>query len=203
MKTEDYLKRNMMGFEGDTQMRDEVQSLIKTLGITCVVETGTYKGGTTKVFSEMEGVEEVHTIEINDENFLEATEYLLKSLKTFVYKGSSEKVFRDLLPNLMGKKILFFLDAHWEEHCPLLEELEEIAAHGIIPLIIIHDFKVPGTTLGFDSYKGQDFEYEWVRPSLEKIYGAEHKYIHGFNLAETALGARRGALYVRPRGTVE
>jgi predicted O-methyltransferase YrrM len=194
MKPEEYMQRNLIGFEGDTQMRDDIQKIITKLGITHVVETGTYKGGSTKVFAEMEGVQEVHTIELNEENFNDSEKYLADCFNVIMHKGSSEKVLRNVIPHLIGKKILFFLDAHWEEHCPLLEELEEIAAHGIKPVIIIHDFKVPGSTLGFDSYKGQDFEFEWILKSLYSIYDTDFVYV--YNDPNTALGARRGAITI-------
>src|SRR6478736_1849018 len=199
MKPEEYMQRNLLGFEGDTKMKSTIEEIVEAMGIDTIIETGTFKGGTTKVFSQMKGIESVHTIEISDEHFADAEKYLSDSLNVVMYKGSSEKVLRNVIPHLLDKKVLFFADAHWSEACPLLEELKEIADQGMKPVILIHDFKVPGTSLGFDSYNGQDFELEWVEPSLKEIYG-EGGYHTEYNDPNTALGARRGVLFVFPKG---
>jgi hypothetical protein len=94
----------------------------------------------------------------------------------------------------MDKKVLLFLDAHWEASCPLLDELAAIAESGMKPIIAIHDFKVPNKDFGFDSYNGQDYTWDWIAPSIEKIYGKDFK--HYYNTV--AEGAKRGCVFIEP-----
>jgi hypothetical protein len=93
---------------------------------------------------------------------------------------------------------IFFLDAHWGDFCPLLSELEVIAKYNF-PIIAIHDFKVPNEpTLGYDSINGQAFEYEWIKPSLDAIYG-EGGYDYYYNSNEKSTEIKRGIIYITPK----
>lgn len=189
-------KKNHEGFEGDHFLADKVKSLIDQFGITWAIETGTYRGATTIRLSEW--VERVDTIEINGENFAITNQKLKKTPNAFVHLGSSDDVLLAILFGMDGQKnVLFYLDAHWNEHNPLLEELSIIADHKIKPVIVIHDFKVPGhPELGFDSYGGQDYEWEWIKESVEKIYGVD-----GYNIEynSEATGAKRGVIFITPK----
>lgn len=185
----EYLKRNALGYEGDTFIHGEIAELIKEFGIEVIVETGTYLGATTKRFLEF-GLP-VYSFEIDRENAKKATQ-VAKDAK--IFNVDSVEGLKTHLPSLKDKKILFFLDAHWEKHCPLLDELALIAENGIKPVIVIHDFKVPGKSFGFDSYNGQDFDFDWICPSLEKLYGENFTYFYNTK----ADGAKRGVIYIHP-----
>ena len=110
------------------------------------VETGTHLGVTTNFLSK--NFTEVHSIEPGDELFLKAckkfdcvpvnNEIEIKSFKSnfkkiFLYNGTSEKIFPQLLPKLKGN-ISFWLDGHYsglntflgERHSPIKEELDAI-----------------------------------------------------------------------------
>jgi hypothetical protein len=88
---------------------------------------------------------------------------------------------------------LFYLDAHSHIETPLLDELKAIAEAEIKPIIVIHDWKIPDRPdLGYDSYNGQDYTFEWIKPSIEAIYGDEYAYYYN-NQAE---GAKRGVIYI-------
>lgn len=195
MTAQEYLEQNLAGFENDSIARDRFEELIKEKGVELLIETGTYLGSTTKHFSKW--CEEVFTIEVKKEHYDQAKRNLKGIENVHLCFGSSEKVidtlFSDL--NISSKVIAFFLDAHWESYNPLLDELKAIHKHGIKPeFIAIHDFKVPGhPELGFDSYKGQDYDWEWIRESVEKIYG-----VTGFTVEynSEATGAMRGIIYI-------
>jgi len=98
-----------------------------------------------------------------------------------------------LIPSL-ERPLFFYLDAHWEKYWPLLDELQVIADNGVQPIIVIHDFFVPGSNLGFDKYDGQRLDFEYIEPSLQKIYGNNFTYEYN----RYATGARRGIIYVFP-----
>lgn len=189
-----YLQQNLLGFEGDTFARDKFKSIIDDYGIEVVVETGTYLGSTTRHLASW--CKEVHTIEVNEKNYLQASKNLRDS-PARLWLGNSAQVLDKVLALVKGKPMFIFLDAHWESYNPLPEELRVIARHGLKPIIAIHDFKVPGhPELGFDSYKGQDYDFEWIRGGVVGIYG-ENGYTVEYN--SEATGARRGIIYIYPR----
>jgi hypothetical protein len=62
---------------------------------------------------------------------------------------------------------------------------------------MIHDFKVPDhPELGFDSYDGQDYEWDWIEGHVEAIYGKDG-YIKSYNT--DAVGAKRGVVVIEPK----
>jgi 16S rRNA A1518/A1519 N6-dimethyltransferase RsmA/KsgA/DIM1 with predicted DNA glycosylase/AP lyase activity len=197
MNTQAYEKRNLQGFEGDEFIARKVKSLIDEFGINWVIETGTYLGGTTKRFAEM--CEMVSTTEINDGFYLRAKSYLQDLENVTQFYGDSVAILPAMLKVTLDKNILFFLDAHWTSNLPLLAELEIInefkAKHGNI-VIAIHDFKVPGRAdLGFDTYGKVSLEWDYIKESIQKIYGPQGYKIQ-YNLE--AEGAKRGIIYIMP-----
>lgn len=189
---EEYIKRNLQGFEGDTFLKAEIESLIKKFNVNTIIETGTFLGGTTKVFSEM--CEKVHTIELTEKYFSLSKKHLAGIKNIVQYKGSSEKILPNILKLDCGSTLLF-LDAHFFDFCPLIDELKVIAQAKITPVIVIHDFKVPNRhDLGYDSYNGQAFEYSWIEKAVKEIYGDKFKYHYN----DKADGAKRGVIFIYP-----
>lgn len=85
--------------------------------------------------------------------------------KIYMIKGSSEVVLDDVLNGGLGfdvnKNILFYLDAHWEDYWPLLDELKTIKKYNLSDSkIIIHDFYVPGFTKEVINDEGEEI-YHW------------------------------------------
>lgn len=196
----DYLKQNAIGFEGDTIARDKFKSIVTENKIHTIVETGTYRAATTLHFAEW--AKQVHTVEVDKENFEYSKNILEGKENVKLHFGSSEKIMTSILGsmNLKSTKknnVLFFLDAHWNAFNPLLDELKTIAIYGLKPIIAIHDFKVPGhPELGFDTYGKIIYEWDWIKSSIEKIYGIDG-YITEYN--SEATGAKRGIIYIYPK----
>jgi hypothetical protein len=187
----DYNLQNAKGYEGDENIHLEIKKLVKQHKINHIIETGTYMGGTTRRLSEFC---KVLSIEVNKENFIKAQKNTLGH-NCHITFGSSPEKMAEYLPTATDKNILFFLDAHWNG-TPLIQELEVIEKNNLKPVIIIHDWKVPDRPdLGFDSYNGQDYTYEWIKPNLDKIYG-ELGYSYHYN--DKADGAKRGVIYIYP-----
>lgn len=85
-------------------------------------------------------------------------------------KGSSPTVLKRVLAYPVHGTCCFYLDAHWQDYWPLLDELKEIAAAKIRHcVIIIHDCRVPGKDFRWDSYGGQDLCYDYVKEALAAI----------------------------------
>lgn len=194
-----YVEINKQGFEGDRILRDTVQGLIDTYKIETVVETGTFKGSTTVQFADM--VKQVYTTEINPVYYKEAFQKFRDMGVADIiknYQGSSVNILPMILPTIPQPQLLFFfLDAHWGENNPLLQELQIIADHKLKPVIAIHDFKVPGhSELGYDTYGGQDYDWGWIKDKVENIYGKDGYTV---NYNDKAEGMKRGVIFITPK----
>lgn len=179
-------------FNRDNHLHDKFVQLIKDNAIEVVIETGTYHGRSTRAFADMGVI--VHSVDSNSSYLAEARNYIGNMPNVMLHHGNSPDFLRVILPTLKDKNVLMFLDAHWEHHCPLIDELEIIAKSGVKPIIAIHDFKVPDKDFGFDVYHGQPFEWSWIEPSVKKIYD---KFTHYYNTE--AAGARRGVVFIEPK----
>lgn len=193
--TQAYEKRNLQGFESDEIAAQRVKQLIKDFNIDFACELGTFLGGTARRLALM--CKEVATIEINLEYFTRAQKTLEPCHNVQQFFGSTVEVLPELLEVHKDKNILMWIDSHWGPDNPLLAELEIILHSGLKPVLIIHDFKVPGhPELGFDTYGDIVYEWDWIAPSIEKIYGVDG-YVKEYN--SQAEGAKRGIVYIMPK----
>jgi hypothetical protein len=178
-------------FNGDYFVKEEFLKIKEKYDVKNVVETGTCLGSSTIFFTE--NFENVHSIEINSEYLNIAKE---RNPKANYYLGSSDIVLPSIISSLVGKTV-FFLDAHWEKHCPLLNELDCIASMTEKPIIVIHDFFVPNSNLGYDTYDGQAFDFQWIKEKLDLIYDTEN-YEYFYNSDEKSTEVKRGLIYITP-----
>jgi hypothetical protein len=195
------MPHQMEAFNGDTFAEKEFLKLKAEFGIVKAVETGTCFGSTTIFLAKNFGA--VCTIEINKEYLSIAVDRFVEAgVRDTVkaYLGDSSVVLADIIKlHRVEDDTIFFLDAHWNNHCPLLEELAAIASAKLKPVIVIHDFKVPNEPeLGFDSYDGQPFTYEWIKVFLDVIYGLGG-YGFYYNTSETSTEIKRGIIYITPK----
>lgn len=162
----------MKGAFEDRFLRQELDKLLKSHSIDTIVETGTYKGRSTGILASTG--KKVITIEVNKQWHDEAKNSNSHHTNIDFYLGSSQEVISRVIPE-NAKNILFFLDAHWGEYWPLLDELSEIQKKNIKPIIIIHDFFVPGPDgrprFGYDRYKDKILNYEYVKSHIDMIFG--------------------------------
>ena len=187
-------------FNGDTFLEQRFIELRDKHGIKTAIELGTCLGGTAAWYAK--NFDKVYTTEINPTFFQIAKEFLHQTLshedyaKIEFYLSDTVVVLSDILSHVKGEIPIITCDDHWLANNPLLEELAIIAASGIKPVIMIHDFKVPDhPELGFDSYGGQDYEWSWVEKSIEAIYGKDG-YTKTYN--SEASGAMRGVVVIEP-----
>lgn len=188
-------------FNADKHIEQEFLKLKKEFNITTVIETGCCLGGTTIWLAQE--FDRVFTIEVNKtwlKIAINRIEAAAVGGKVKAYLGKSEQVLDDIIKIYsLTDKTMLYLDAHWSESCPLLDELKSIAQNKIKPVIAIHDFMVPNEPeLGYDSYAGQPFTLEWIKPSIEAIYGVDG-YEYYYNSAEKSAGAKRGIIYLTPK----
>lgn len=177
----------------DRHLKVELDKLIQQFNIDTIVETGTYKGWSTNVLAQTK--KKIITIEVNEELYNHAKKFNSEHENVTFYLGSSQKVIDDVIEAQSSNKILFFLDAHWGEYWPLLDELKVIHKKNInSPIIIIHDFFVPDENgkakFGYDKYGDRILNYEYVKSHIDQIYG-ENKYTH-YCLQESEINAGVG-----------
>jgi len=159
----------LVPWAGDMVAAGMVKEFVLKTGCKAVVETGTYKGATTKWFASL-GLP-VHTIEKNPEFLSVARARLAGVPGTTVYEGSSDAVLPLILP-LVPRPTLFFLDAHWEDYWPLKDELRLIAESGMTDArLIIHDCAVPGRgDLQANIAKDVTLDFEMISADVGAIY---------------------------------
>lgn len=190
----------MKPFNSDVHLEEEMKKIINAFGVELVIETGTYKGASTNWFAK--NVDKVCTCELNAKYFNEALSYLTaEGHDNFsIFKGNSPEGLEMFLEENIGKNILVFLDAHWYNYCPLMDELEVIENSDQKPILVIHDFKVEGEhelpEKHYDSYNDQDYEWSWIKDAVEDIYG-EDGYEKYYN--SKATGSQRGCLFIIPK----
>jgi len=186
-------------FNGDGFLHAEIARLMGKWKVEVAFETGTHHGHTTIALSQL--CDRTYTAEISEENHTLACELFDLACERgniIANLGSSPAVIEAALPEILGARVLFYLDAHWETYWPLLDELATIRKlKAPPPIIVIHDFKVPDRPdFGFDRYLDKELDFDYVRGSLDLIYGEEGFDYH-FN--RIAAGAHRGAIFIEPK----
>jgi predicted O-methyltransferase YrrM len=183
-------------FNNDSVVSDTVVQLVKDLKIDCIVETGTFRGTTTAFLSETFPEIDIYTIEVDFKTYLEAGKNLESYKNIKLLSGSSEKVLEALLPQLKDKRILFYLDAHWEEYWPLLDEFEAIRKTAKDNCcIVIDDFKVPFRQFQHDNYKNQPLDIDYIEQKMNEVYTTPFYF---FNDRTTRVPRAVGKIYIVP-----
>jgi hypothetical protein len=174
-----------MGFGSDTEMIKTLLRLKETFNYDIFVETGTDKGHSLNelrfYFSKM------YSCEIMEDRW-ENYQPLFDTGKIEIKLGTSIEWLPKFFTEIGHDKFFLFLDAHWYNNWPILDELRIVAEFGYKPVIIIHDFD---NGLGFQYDSARPFQhlgdetevsmnFEHVKESIEKIYG-ENGYIFETN----------------------
>lgn len=172
-------------FEGDSFVKDEILKLKYDFNIKTALETGSQFGSSLRWF--MDSFDNAFGCEPN-KNFFD-----ICLQKNLILYNEDSITFLNRFKH--ENNILIFIDSHWEGNpCPLKDELTLISEFDTLPVIVIHDFKVPGKDFGFDTY---DYElcFEEIEPYLQKIYPKGFDYHYN---TETN-GANRGIIYIYPK----
>jgi hypothetical protein len=118
-----------------------------------------------------------------------------------LYRADSRIFLRWLLANpaIPKEHVLFYLDAHWGDDLPLMEELTIIAPNWSESAIVIDDFQVPGDSgYGFDDYGQQG---RLTVDFLPELAGWGALYPSAASAIET--GGRRGYVVLYPLGAFD
>jgi hypothetical protein len=185
-------------FNGDNFACREFLKLKEKFNLTTAVETGSCLYSTSKFFGENFGT--VHTIELSEEYSRHGIHKVADMPNVHTYIGDSVQNLHHLT-NIISQndRVIYFLDAHWGENCPLLAELDALTKVKTIlpPIIAIHDFYTGDERLGWDEYNGQRFDYSWIEPKIKALEQAHNcGYSHYYNTE--AENGMRGIIYLTP-----
>jgi hypothetical protein len=179
---------------GQQQRQSMVSALIKQLNISVIVETGTFRGTTTEFFADL-CPGPVFTIEADQRLYGYSRARLFRHRNVVSLLDDSRNGLRGLIGNkrLQGKRILFYLDAHWGTDLPLGEEIDLIFSNWDEAVVLVDDFQVPGDPgYRYDDYgEGKALTLKYIK-----------KFQSNFNLkvffptAESSqeTGAKRGCV---------
>ncbi len=172
----DLSSKNFTPFNGALELGPFFAYLSDTYNIDVAIETGSGSASSTKFLALV--FEDVHTIEIDVSEYRRTVENLLPFPNAVAYHGNSPDFLRLILPQYIGQRVFFYLDAHWGSDWPLLKELEMISrTHRDNCIIIIDDFKVPGRSdIPFDAYNNEECSYEYIQKQLDKVYSSYSYY---------------------------
>jgi hypothetical protein len=141
-------------FNGQENRRSLFDAIVSKLEIEAIVETGTYRASTTAYMAKATGLP-VFSCEVVPRLFAYSRRRL-EALRNAVIASQDSRAFlKALVSNtrFRGRRVLFYLDAHWYENLPLKEEMQIILGADLDPVIMADDFAVPGDPqYGFDDY---------------------------------------------------
>jgi hypothetical protein len=179
---------------GQQRRQEIVAALLNRLGIDTVVETGTFRGTSTEYFASLCGGR-VFTIEADDRLYGYSKMRLLFRRGVTIFHGDSRSVLRSLATDrqLSGKRVLFYLDAHWGEDLPLADELDLVFRQWPKAVVMIDDFQVPDDPgYKYDDYgPGKALTLGYIQPLIEQ-YGLSVFFPAASSTEET--GAKRGCV---------
>lgn len=179
----------------DPELLKTTLELSKKFNLTTFIETGTYHGNTAKIVSEY--FNKIITIENNPNFYQIALSNLININNCDLYLGNSPEIMEKCLKE-NDNSIFFFLDAHWEEYFPLLDELKIIKDKNIKSVIAIHDFYVPdekgNAKFGFDSYHDQPLNFPYIKNKIEDIY----ENLYEITYSTTSI-TNSGVIFIYPK----
>jgi predicted O-methyltransferase YrrM len=157
-------------FNGQRSRADLFAAVLRAFDCESIIETGTYLGNTTKYMAETSSLP-VHSCETNPVFFAIASKELAETTNVDLFLGDSRAFLADLVSRGVHRRRSFlYLDAHWNDDLPLVEEIEIIAGNWSEFVVMIDDFQVPHDDgYGFDDYgAGQRFTLKDFGAAFER-----------------------------------
>lgn len=180
-------------FNRQTERATIFRDLVAAIAPEAIVETGTFRGKTTRFMRETADVP-VFTVEIEPRFYVYNALQFRGDDKIRTHFGDSRSFLKRLAANTeaLGRSPFFYLDAHWLKDLPLREEIEIVLAHWPDAVIMIDDFAVPDDAgYGYDDYgpgKALTLDYIAGIPDIAKFFPAAP--------SSRETGAKRGAIVI-------
>jgi len=164
-----YRAGDEVGFNGKLARKMLFRALTQRIRFDSVIETGTWVGNTAAFMAQTSGLP-VFTTEI-ERRFHFLARSRLAGIGGITFELGDSRAFLRALgaSEAAGKTPFVYLDAHWYQDLPLVEELDIIAEHWRQFVIMIDDFQVPGDAgYSYDRYGGVALSLEYIRAALER-----------------------------------
>ncbi len=154
-------------FNGQRERIAIIEALCSSAGFGCAIETGTYRGTTTRFLAER--FPQVLSIEINPRFATFSRLRLRKRTNVTIVEGDSTAELQAALRREdIAPPVFAYLDAHWGSQ-PLGKELGIFEESGLDYIAAIDDFEVPGDDgYGFDRARGLVIGPRLVFDSIER-----------------------------------
>lgn len=186
----------IIGFNGQAVRAAILLTLMRALRLDVFVETGTFRGDTCVLVAAQTDLP-IHSCELNHRSqpVASALSELLKQRMQMSLMDSRE-FLREFFRETRFGRPFFYLDAHWEEDIPLLEELRIIFTSAAEYVIVIDDFRVPGDPgFGFDTYGAVPFDWDYIAPAFEGHRDQVSVFYPGY-ASSMETGAKRGFVMI-------
>jgi hypothetical protein len=173
------------------------RSLIRATRPEAIFESGTFYGASTQFFWNVSG-QPVYTVEKNRGFAYCAQRRFRRIPEVRVLRDDSRAALKRLrnTADFPSARVLFYLDAHWEEDLPLREEVALITREWTDSVVVIDDFKVPDDSgYAYDTYGDRELSVDYLG---EEAIGSYEVFWPRCPSSEET-GARRGcAVLVAP-----
>ena len=194
-----YVPDDVVAFNGQSHRKRIFANIVSAAPFDAIVETGTCLGDTTRYMSQTTR-QPVYSCELS-RTFYSLAKMRLADLNDVHLELTDSRQFLRKLgrDELVDKSVFFYLDAHWYDDLPVVEELDIIGSKWKQFVVMIDDFKVPwDRDYGYDDYyDDRVLELKFLRTAMSK-----HSLIVYFPAvpAKEETGARRGCIVVAPKG---
>jgi hypothetical protein len=143
-------------FNGQHARLELFKCLLSACKPVAIVETGTYRGASTEFMADFSRLP-IYSVEANPRHFAFAAIRLRKCRNVTLSLKDSRlflKKFAAQYSSINASNcLLFYLDAHWNEHLPLRDEISIIFSSFSRAIVMIDDFQVPGDAgYAYDDY---------------------------------------------------
>ena len=132
-------------FNGQRQRQAAVAAIFRAIRFETVIETGTYRALTTMHLRRISSAR-IATIEVNPRYFEYSRRRLARFERVSQFLGHSPVVLDRLRQDVewQAEPAFFYLDAHWLDDLPLVDELHVVRQGWRAFAALIDDFRVDG-----------------------------------------------------------
>jgi len=132
-------------------------------GAEAFIETGTFRGDSIRWVAKRYPLLSCLSCETNRVFYLWAKSQIRLKNVDIKLQDSRRFLIDTLTGNSRYRKAVFWLDAHWDMEWPLLDELRIIKGSKVDAMVFVDDFDIGVNGFGFDSYKGQVLNLDYIR----------------------------------------
>lgn len=152
-----------------------IAELARTLSVSLVVETGTFRGATTSLLADVFDTAQVESVDVSSRYQAFARMAVGDHERVRFHLGDSGVLLQQCLHHWVAEVesggVLVYLDAHWGTDLPLRNELAAVTSTAPHAVVIIDDFQVDDDDeYGFDDYGFARLSQGLIRQEVAAAY---------------------------------